>query len=284
MPLSTFKLKHGPRERGLLALLILLVGLVAGVAVSQTEAAGSANRNFREVVLPSMKRVHDLVASVDEVRGLSALHLLLREGAERTALESRLEAERRMIDKRMAAYGKRLIDDTDRQHFDAVQKSLTLFWAVQDKLLAVARRAPVDAAAAAEARTLIAGEAQAAFSQLTADLEAWWAYVERLAEQAAASAQQQARALLLPTLLAVAIAALLGMAAGGLLARRKPGLPGDDETFASTVASPHDLADNGAPSSRAAMLDAVESARLRKPASKPAQGRRYRDAVDTRPG
>jgi len=212
------------------------------------------------------------------------LHLLLRDGAERTALETRLEAERRLIDKRMVAYGKRLVDDTDRQHFDAVQGSLSAFWAVQDKLMAAARRAPADPAAAAEARTLIAGEAQAAFRQLTTDLEAWWAYVERLAEQAAASAQQRALTVLLPSLLAVAIAALVGMAAGGLLARRRPDLPGDDERFASTLSSPLTLDDDGAPSSRAAMLTALESARQHGPKAKSGPTRRYPDAADTRSG
>jgi len=174
MPLSTYMplFKASQRTRGLLALLILLVGLVAGVAVSQTEAAGSASRSFSEVVIPSMKRVHDLVTAVDEVRGLSALHLLLRDATERSALETRLQAERRLIDKRMAAYGKRLVDDTDRQHFDAVQKSLAGFWAAQDKLLAASRRVPADPAAASEAREVMAGEAQAAFRQLTTDLEA----------------------------------------------------------------------------------------------------------------
>lgn len=288
MPLSTRPslFKASQRTRGLLALLILLAGLVAGVAVSQTEAAGSATRNFSEVVIPSMKRVHDLVAAVDEVRGLSALHLLLRDAAERSALETRLQAERRLIDKRMAAYGKRLVDDTDRQHFEAVQKSLAGFWAAQDKLLAASRRVPADPAAATEAREVMAGEAQAAFRQLTTDLEAWWAYVENLAEQAATSARQRALSLVLPALLAVAIAALLGMAAGGLLARRPaPGRADGAQAFASTLSDPHPTPDEDAPpASHQAMLSAVESARQRGPNGRSAPTRRYPDAADTRPG
>ncbi len=282
MPLPLSTLKPGQRLRGLLALIILLVGLVAGVAMSHTEAASGTNRNFSEVVIPSMKRVHDLVVAVDEVRGLSALHLLQHDDAERAALEARLGADRRMIDKRMAAYGKRLVDDTDRQHFEAVQKSLDTFWVAQDKLLAAARRAPLDPAAAAEARSLVSGEAQAAFRQLTADLEAWWAYVERLAEQATASARQQALSLLLPSLLAVAIAALLGMVAGGLLARPQAVADGDVSSFASTLSAPHEPADDEGPASRAAMLRAVDSARQRDAQSGPGPARRQPDAADTR--
>mgnify|MGYP001197027312 CR=1 FL=1 len=280
LPLST--LKPGQRLRGLLALFILLVGLLAGVTMSHTQSASSASRHFSEVVMPSMKRVHDLVAAVDEVRGLSALHLLVHDDAERAALESRLSAERRMIDKRMAAYGKRLVDDIDRQHFEAVQKSLTTFWAAQDKLLAAARRAPGDPAAAAEARSLVSGEAQAAFRQLAADLEAWWAYVERLAEQAAASASQKALTLLLPSLLAVAIAALVGMVAGGLLARAQGAADGDTSGFASTLLDPHEPAGDKAPASRAAMLRAVEGARQGAPQSGPGPARRHPTEADTR--
>ena len=278
MPLSFSTFNPGQRARGLLALLILLAGLVAGVAVSQTEAAHTASRSFSEVVIPSMKRVHDLVNAVDEVRGLSALHLLLRDPPQQGALEARLSAERRMIDKRMLAYGKRLVDDTDRQHFEAVQASLD-----------ASRRAAADPAAAIEARDVMAGAAQTAFRQLTADLEAWWAYVERLAEKAASSARQRALMLVLPALVAVAIAALLGMAAGGLMARPKTRQARDTEAFASTLSEPHghgvDDDDSGAPTSRAAMLDALESARQGgAPRKRTAPGRRHPDAVDTQSG
>jgi len=289
MPLSFSTFNPGQRARGLLALLILLAGLVAGVAVSQTEAAHTASRSFSEVVIPSMKRVHDLVNAVDEVRGLSALHLLLRDPPQQGALEARLSAERRMIDKRMLAYGKRLVDDTDRQHFEAVQASLARFWAAQDTLLDASRRAAADPAAAIEARDVMAGAAQTAFRQLTADLEAWWAYVERLAEKAASSARQRALMLVLPALVAVAIAALLGMAAGGLMARPKTRQARDTEAFASTLSEPHghgvDDDDSGAPTSRAAMLDALESARQGgAPRKRTAPGRRHPDAVDTQSG
>ena len=178
------------RLRTLLVLLLLTLGLLAGVSLSQTRQAEATGIVFDERVMPAIKQVHELSAGVDAQRGMVTLHLLLRNEAERRALEGRLQAGRRTVERLLSAYGKRLVDDTDRQHHAAVQASLAQFWATQDRLLAASRRAPADPAAAALARALLTGESQQAFTRARADLDAWWAYTEA----AAARAAQQARA------------------------------------------------------------------------------------------
>lgn len=178
------------RLRTLLVLLLLTLGLLAGVSLSQTRQAEATSIVFDELVMPAIKQVHELSTGVDELRGLAALHLLLRTEVERKALEGRLQAGRHAVERLLNAYGKRLVDETDRQHHAAVQASLDRFWATQDRLLAASRRAPADPAAAALARALLTGESQQAFVRVRADLDAWWAYTEA----AAARAAQQARA------------------------------------------------------------------------------------------
>ena len=178
------------RLRSLLVLLLLTLGLLAGVSLSQTRQIEATSIAFDERVMPAIKQVHELTTGVDELRGLAALHLLLRNEVERRALEARLQAGRHGVERLLNAYGKRLVDDTDRQHHAAVQASLAPFWATQDRLLAASRRAPADPAAAALARALLTGESQQAFVRVRSDLDAWWAYTEA----AAARAARQARA------------------------------------------------------------------------------------------
>jgi len=180
----------GARLRHLLVLLLLALSLLAGVSVSQTQALETQVAQAETVLLPALKQVHVLTRQVDEQRGMAALHLTLQGDAARAELEGRLQAGRLLIQRHMQAFGQRLTDDTDRSHHRSVAASLVAFWAAQDRLLAASRRAPTDADAAREARALLAGETQASFTRLRADIDAWWAYTE----QAMTQLVQQARA------------------------------------------------------------------------------------------
>lgn len=195
------------RLRTLLVLLLLTLGLLAAVSLSQSRQTEATSIVFDELVMPAIKQVHELSTGVDELRGMATLHLLLRNEAERAALEGRLQAGRHAVERLLNAYGRRLVDDTDRRHHAAVQDSLARFWDTQDRLLAASRRAPGDPAAAALARALLTGESQQAFVRVRADLDAWWAYTEAVA----AKATQQARA-------AARLALWLSWAGGALAA------------------------------------------------------------------
>ena len=179
------------RLRRLSALLLLALALVTGVLMTRQ----SANRlaEVDELILPSVRLVHEMTVVVDEARGLSALHLLHADRAQQRALEDRMQAARLRIERRMAVSRERLADDTERRHFQRVRTSLTAYWAAQDRLLAVSRQAANTPPAAAQARLLLSGDSQAAFHQLRSDLDAWWAYTDERAGLAAVQDASQAR-------------------------------------------------------------------------------------------
>ncbi len=180
------------RLRQLLVLLLLALGLLAGVSVSQTRQIEADALHTAAVVLPAIKQVHALAAQVDALRGMAALHLTLRSDTERTELEGRLQATRLQLDRRLAAFGQQLTGAADRRHHQAVAASLAAFWAAHEPLLATSRRSQAEPAAAAQARALLAGEAQAAFERLRAAIDAWWAHTEAQADAAASQARSTA--------------------------------------------------------------------------------------------
>ena len=192
MILST-TLPTGLRFRGLLLILLLALGLLASVTLSQSREAEQHQKAVSEVLLPAMKQLRELSAAVDESRGLLALHLLLRKADERAHIEQRLQAARIGIDRRMVAHGRELIDDADRRHHAAVQASLLSYWRINDQLLAVSRQAVTDSAAADAARELMQGDSQLAFAQLRVDIETWWQHSERAAAASARLASAAAR-------------------------------------------------------------------------------------------
>lgn len=202
------------RLGGLLALLLLVLAVSAGLSVATAWPLQPDTTQDRDDIPPSIRLVHQVVVAVDEVRGLAALHLMLRGDGELAEVEARLQAGRLKIERRMALSVRRLTDDTERSHFQQARASLTAFWAAQDRLLAASRRTTDDPAAAALARALLSGESQQAFQQLQTDLEAWWAYTEQLAEAAARQAASRAGSLAaLAVLQAVLAAAALWVAA-----------------------------------------------------------------------
>ena len=122
-------------------LLLLALVLVTGLSLSMTRQQGARLAEVDELILPSVRLVHEMTVVVDEARGLSALHLLRADPVERQDLEDRLQAARQRIERRMAASRQRLADDTERRHFQRVRASLSAYWAAQDRLLAASRLA-----------------------------------------------------------------------------------------------------------------------------------------------
>lgn len=212
MTLSLPVLASHPLRR-LSTLLLLALLLVAGVSVSMTRASGKRLAEVDELILPSVRLVHEMTVVVDEARGLSALHLLRADPSEQRALEDRMQAARQRIERRMAVSRQRLADDTERHHFQRVRASLSAYWVAQDRLLALSRQAAELPPAAAQARAILGGDSQSAFQQLRSDLDAWWAYTDELASlataQGASLARQQALLLGLQALLLLGLGACL---------------------------------------------------------------------------
>lgn len=202
-------------------LLLLALVLVTGVSLSMTRQQGARLAEVDELILPSVRLVHEMTVVVDEARGLSALHLLRADPAERQDLEERLQAARQRIERRMAVSRQRLADDTERRHFQQVRASLSAYWAAQDRLLAASRLAVDTPPAATQARDLLGGDSQSAFQQLRADLDAWWAYTDELAGMALSQGASQARQQSL--LLGVQACLLLVLGACLLAGRQPPG-------------------------------------------------------------
>jgi hypothetical protein len=215
-----FRLGH--RIGGAVALLLLLLALGNILSARQNHQLDDQFAELVAVTLPAGRLVQELTSLVEEVRGMAALHLALGGGPEVAALEARLQARRQRLDLRLAGAEARIQDDGDRQHCQAVKASMAGFWIEQDKLLALSRRAAHDPAAAAAARALLAGAAQQTFQTLAADLDAWWAYHEQRAGQAAQHARAgTSQALLLQAMLAALSLLLAGV--GIVLVRRLRG-------------------------------------------------------------
>lgn len=280
----TFSSPPATRLCQLLVLLLLALGLLAGVSVSQTRVVEARAVHTQVVVVPALQSVHALASRVDEQRGMAALHITLRDDVERQALETRLEASRQQLERRMVAVGQRLAGDTDRQHHAAVQAGLASFWDAQDRLLAASRRAVQDPAAAELARALLVGEAQRAFEHVRAAIEAWWVDTEREAALAAseASAASNHAALMV---WAQALLAVLALAVGWAMLRLplQPLLPPPPGTLAldGAVAHQHLMALNDAVATarrgepgRAAGLSALEAQRLAEQVDSAAQALR----------
>ena len=208
-----------------LALLLLLMGLGTALASRQSQAQQQTLALLEQTALPSARLLHELTGQVDELRGLLALHLMLGGTAEAGAMAQQMRLRSLAITQRLAAFGPRLVDGTERTHCEAVSASLALFIAEQDKLLAMSRHGTQDAATAAAARKLLTGPSQLAYQRLSADLATWSAYVEQRTDQTS----RQARALGagLPLQLALLAAVMLSgaalLAAAAWAGARQPG-------------------------------------------------------------
>lgn len=206
------------RLRHLLVLLLLALGLLAGVSVSQTHALHAEAVQAEAVRLPALIAVNDLARQIDEQRGIAALHLTLVDNAGRHELEARLQAGRAAVERRLAFLARLMADEAGLAHHHAVSQGLADFWAVQGRLVEVSRRAAADADAARQARLLLAGEAQQVFLRVRADIAAWGTHLEKAAVQQAGQARQAAH-LVVQAVWALAALAAMALAVGWALLR-----------------------------------------------------------------
>jgi hypothetical protein len=206
------------RLRHLLVLLLLALGLLAGVSVSQTHALHAEAVQTEVVRLPALLAVNDLARQVDEQRGMAALHLTLADEAGRNELEARLQVVRSTVERRLASLARLMVDEAGRAHHRGVSQGLARFWDAQDQMVALSRRAAVDTEAARQARVLLGGEAQQAFLRVRGDIVAWSVHLEQAAVQQAADARQAAH-LVVQAVWALAALTALALAVGWAVLR-----------------------------------------------------------------
>ncbi len=217
------KLNTAQRLAGALALLLALLGGSTALSLLQTQRQDIHLAYLDSRTLPAVRLLRELSGQVDDLRGMLALHVMLSGSAEANALEGQMLARRQVLSAQLAAHqsGQQgaAADATERALIAAVQTSLALFLAEQDKLLALSRQGLGDASAAAQARSLLTGPSQQAYQQLGADLAAWWAHVERRAGQTTAQARSEASNAAWGLLALVTLAALLAAACAGSVVR-----------------------------------------------------------------
>lgn len=206
------------RLRYLLVLLLLALGLLAGVSVSQTHALHAETQQTETVRLPALFAVNDMARLVDEQQGVAALHLALADAAGRKELEARLKAGRDAVERRVAYLARLMVDEAGQAHHRGVSQGLATFWDAQDRLITLSRRAAADAEAARQARAMLSGEAQKAFLRVRADIGAWGTHLERVAGQQAAAARQAAHRVV-QAVWALAALAALALAVGWAVLR-----------------------------------------------------------------
>lgn len=206
------------RLRHLLVLLLLALGLLAGVSVSQTHALHAEVLQAETVRLPALIAVNDMARLLDEQRGVAALLLTLGDEAGHKELAARLRAGRDAVERRLAYLARLPSDDAGRAHHHSVSQGLATFWAAQDRLVTLARRAATDGESARQARGLLTGDAQQAFLRVRADIGAWSAHLEQVAVQQAADSRQAAH-LMVQAVWALAALAALALAVGWAVLR-----------------------------------------------------------------
>ena len=228
--------RPGRRALGVLAaLLLLLLGLVSASAMRQVQGLQQQVDVVVEHTLPTLRLARELQAQLDDLRGMSALHLSSAGAAERDALAARMRAQRQRMDRQLAAHLRQpggADPAGEAAHRDEVQAGWLRYRALHDQLLQAAA-GDAEAAAGRPVRALLAGEAQQAYQALRDALERWCEAGELRAEQARRDARAAGESAAWHLVLMVALGGLAaaaggawGLAAAAGAARAAAGRPG----------------------------------------------------------
>lgn len=233
---NLYALLHPVRHHGLaLALLLVLCTVLATVSVLQAHQLGADDDPDRTgEAIDTRAAMRRIVRRLDEMRGLEALHLVVKSDAEKRALESDLDAQRRAIDRLLAATPPLPGDPADRELRAAVRTDTAAYWAAQQQLLALSRQADVDTAGTAAVQQLLRAS-QTRSDRLHERLDAWWTHRETRARDEAAMQRSGVAQLLFAI-------ALLGFAAAGAGFGRMRRAPAHRRAPRSDTAAPDRVA------------------------------------------
>lgn len=196
-----------------ISVLLILCAILTALSALQATRLDAPDAGEAANPIDTAAPMRQLLRRLDQVRGLEALHLLVRSSGEQRALESEIAAQRRAIDTALVQCRAAGGDGVDLALDAAVRAGFNAYWRLQDRLLAASRRALADPAAASQARQLFDRDSQAIIDRLRDQLDRWWSHRETrqreaLQARSAGAAQVLWLVALLGTL-ALAIAALL---------------------------------------------------------------------------
>jgi hypothetical protein len=205
----------GRRVGAAISVLLILCAILTTVSVLQANRLESNDADAAASTIDTVAPLRQMLRRIDQVRGLEALHLLVKSAAEQRALEAEIRAQRRAIDAALAQSRVAAGDGVDLALEAAARADFAAYWGLQARLLSLSRRALADPAAATEARQLFDRDSQAIVERLRDQLDRWWSHRERREREAL----QAQRADAAQALRLVALLGLLALAAGAVLAR-----------------------------------------------------------------
>ncbi len=212
MPLA---IHLGRRVGAAISVLLILCALLTIVSVLQANRLDATADDAGASAIDTVAPLRQMLRRIDQLRGLEALHLLVKSATEQRTLEAEIRAQRRAIDAALAQCRVARGDGIDLALEAAARADFAAYWGLQDRLLALSRRALTDPPAATEARQLFDRDSQAIVDRLRDHLDRWWSHRERR-ERDAVQAQRADAA---QALRLVALLGLLALAAGVVLAR-----------------------------------------------------------------
>ncbi len=189
--------------------LALLLGM-AGVGALLAKSINHYAEYYPGNILPSLRNVHEIDASISDARRLEQQHILTDDDKEKKSLAARIGKAREDLAKRLKDYEPLVADDQDRALLKKVGDGLAAYLAVQEKVLKASEESAADPTQGTVAKDLTFGPARTAFRAVQQDVEQWWVYNEKLA----AATAESARAAYVRVLWIFAGASLVALLAG----------------------------------------------------------------------
>ncbi|MDQ5897055.1 MAG: hypothetical protein QG612_1141 [Pseudomonadota bacterium] len=170
------------------ALLTLLLLAVATTAVVQMRQLDQRRADITDNWLPSIQKVNQMRARLQELRTLDTMHVLTTDDAAMAGLEQRMKPIIQAFNEVHDDYTRLISSDEERRLHDAFMLDLKKGLEVREQTLALSRRNENDAA-----RKLIEGEGEQAFVQAMQTLQKLIDLNAAGATQAAAVSAQASR-------------------------------------------------------------------------------------------
>ncbi|MFG6468532.1 methyl-accepting chemotaxis protein [Roseateles sp. BYS87W] len=204
-----------------LAFFILLALLVAmaGVGALLTRNINQHAEYYPENILPSLRAIHEIDGGISDARRLEQQHILTDDDKEKKSLGARIAKGRENVARLLQSYEALASDDEDRAFLKKTREGFAAYQQVQDKVLKASEESAADPTQGTAAKEMTFGAGRAAFTPLREAVSQWWAYNEKVAAAATASAASAYHRVLWTFMLASLVALAIGIAAAVVITR-----------------------------------------------------------------
>ena len=209
------------------AALTLAVGVLSIFSLQKMDALAKDLYQNRVVAILGLDKA--LAAQLTHTRGAVMMPLL--DAGEREAMLRTLERYDGLLKQGLQAYDATQLSVDERAMFQKVQVAYGTYQAATEKLVAAVRSGDVE-----RIQAVAMGDIRASSFKFVEDSEALMAYNDRAASQASANAAEVANAAFLLMLGAIAVAVLLAIVMGLLLANHVTRLLGGEPDYATALA------------------------------------------------